>query len=91
MGFDMSIAVACVVGADSRTLRRDLQRETPPGLSKRDVKVLRSVQRRAHYLDKGFHICGMRFGWTFIIGACTSIPWWAEQQLYDRRAAYRLR
>ncbi|PIL35609.1 hypothetical protein GSI_02337 [Ganoderma sinense ZZ0214-1] len=45
-----------------------LQRGTPPGLSKRDVKVLKSVQRRAHYLDKGFYICGMRFGWTFIIG-----------------------
>ena len=72
MGFDMSTAVACVAGADSRALRRGLQRETPPGLSKRDVKVLRSVQRRAHYLDKGFHICGMRFGWTFIIGACVS-------------------
>ena len=68
----MGAAVACVAGADSRTLRRDLQRETPPGLSKRDVKVLRSVQRRAHYLDKGFHICGMRFGWTFIIGAFAS-------------------
>jgi hypothetical protein len=25
------------------------------------------VKRRAHYLDKGFHICGMRFGWTFFI------------------------
>ena len=48
---------------------RDMQRETPPGLSTRDAKILRSVQRRAHYLDKGFHICGMRFGWTFIIGA----------------------
>jgi len=26
------------------------------------------VQRRAHYLDKGFNLCGLRFGWTFIIG-----------------------
>lgn len=26
------------------------------------------MQRRAHYLDKGFSICGFRFGWTFIIG-----------------------
>ena len=26
------------------------------------------MQRRAHYLDKGFSICGLRFGWTFIIG-----------------------
>ena len=60
--------MACMAGADSRTLRRGLQCETPPGLSKRDVKVLRSVQRRAHYLDKGFSLCGLRFGWTFIIG-----------------------
>jgi hypothetical protein len=45
------------------------QREIPPGLSKRDVKILKSVKRRAHYLDKGFSMCGMRFGWTFIIGA----------------------
>ena len=45
-----------------------MQRQTPPGLSARDAKILRSVQRRAHYLDKGFHLCGMRFGWTFVIG-----------------------
>jgi len=25
------------------------------------------VKRRAHYLDKGFHLCGLRFGWTFFI------------------------
>ena len=40
----------------------------PPGLSKRDAKILKSVKRRAHYLDKGFRICGMRFGWTFVVG-----------------------
>lgn len=54
-----------------------MQRESPPGLSTRDAKILKSVQRRAHYLDKGFSICGLRFGWTFVIGAsnvglCTS-------------------
>ncbi|CAA7266808.1 unnamed protein product [Cyclocybe aegerita] len=43
------------------------KRELPPGLSKRDQAILRSVKKRAHYLDKGFHICGMRFGWTFFI------------------------
>ncbi|EJF64979.1 hypothetical protein DICSQDRAFT_100518 [Dichomitus squalens LYAD-421 SS1] len=53
---------------DDKGRQRRRRRETPPGLSKRDVKVLRSVQRRAHYLDKGFSICGMRFGWTFVIG-----------------------
>lgn len=50
------------------TLLASLQRAVPPGLSARDAKILKSVQRRAHYLDKGFSICGFRFGWTFIIG-----------------------
>ncbi|KAI0784514.1 hypothetical protein C8Q75DRAFT_779193 [Abortiporus biennis] len=49
-----------------RTKRR--KRELPPGLSARDAKLLKSVNKRAHYLDKGFSICGFRFGWTFIIG-----------------------
>jgi len=44
------------------------KRALPPGLSSRDAMILKSVQRRAHYLDKGFSVCGMRFGWTFIIG-----------------------
>jgi hypothetical protein len=44
------------------------QRELPPGLSKRDEKILRSVRRRAHYLDKGFKVGPFRFGWTFWIG-----------------------
>lgn len=26
------------------------------------------MRSRAHYLDKGFNLCGLRFGWTFIIG-----------------------
>jgi len=52
--------------AKGRTKRR--RREIPPGLSKRDADILMSVKKRAHYLDKGFHICGMRFGWTVIIG-----------------------
>ena len=46
----------------------NIQRELPPGLSARDAAILRSVKKRAHYLDKGFRICGIRFGWTFIIG-----------------------
>ena len=40
----------------------------PPGLSARDAAILRSVMKRAHYLDKGFSLCGIRFGWTFVIG-----------------------
>ncbi|RDX57329.1 hypothetical protein OH76DRAFT_1395122 [Lentinus brumalis] len=53
---------------DKKGRQRRRKRETPPGLSARDAKILKSVQRRAHYLDKGFHMCGMRFGWTFLIG-----------------------
>ncbi|KAG2347862.1 hypothetical protein BDR05DRAFT_987233 [Suillus weaverae] len=53
---------------DNRGKQRRRKRAIPPGLSARDVKILKSVQRRAHYLDKGFSICGLRFGWTFIIG-----------------------
>ncbi|KAK0214017.1 hypothetical protein IW262DRAFT_1408112 [Armillaria fumosa] len=56
------------VYTDDRGKQRRKKRELPPGLSKRDMKILRSIKHRAHYLDKGFHICGFRFGWTFIIG-----------------------
>jgi len=49
-----------------RTKRR--RREIPPGLSARDAKILKKVQRRAHYLDKGMSLCGFRVGWTFWIG-----------------------
>ena len=34
----------------------------------RDAKILQSVKKRAHYLDKGFSIGGLHFGWTFVIG-----------------------
>lgn len=53
---------------DEKGKKKRRRREIPPGLSKRDAAILRSVKKRAHYLDKGFHVCGMRFGWTFIIG-----------------------
>lgn len=44
------------------------QRQLPPGLSARDARILRKLQSRAHYLDKGFSFFGLRFGWTFLIG-----------------------
>lgn len=53
---------------DKKGRERRRKRELPPGLSERDARILRSVKRRAHYLDKGFNLCGLRFGWTFIIG-----------------------
>ncbi|KAG9095372.1 hypothetical protein FRC06_009858 [Ceratobasidium sp. 370] len=53
---------------DERGRKMRRKRELPPGLSKRDAAILRKVKSRAHYLDKGFSVCGMRFGWTFVIG-----------------------
>ncbi|KAF9481940.1 hypothetical protein BDN70DRAFT_875732 [Pholiota conissans] len=53
---------------DAKGKQKRRKRELPPGLSKRDARILQSVKRRAHYLDKGFNFCGMRFGWTFFIG-----------------------
>ncbi|EGF98823.1 uncharacterized protein MELLADRAFT_73507 [Melampsora larici-populina 98AG31] len=44
------------------------KRDVPPGLSKKEEKILRKVRKRAHRLDKGFSLCGFRFGWTAIIG-----------------------
>lgn len=40
----------------------------PQGLSKHEEKILLKIKKRAHHLDKGFKLCGIRFGWTFIIG-----------------------
>ncbi|KAK7690994.1 hypothetical protein QCA50_006097 [Cerrena zonata] len=53
---------------DKKGKERRRKRELPPGLSKRDAKILKSVKKRAHHLDKGFSLCGLRFGWTFVIG-----------------------
>lgn len=44
------------------------KRALPPGLSKRDARILRTLMSRAHYLDKGFSIGGLRFGYTFLVG-----------------------
>ncbi|KAF8434117.1 hypothetical protein L210DRAFT_3554086 [Boletus edulis BED1] len=53
---------------DAKGKQRRKKRDVPPGISPRDAKILKTVQRRARYLDKSFNICGLRFGWTFIIG-----------------------
>lgn len=51
---------------------RSRKRALPTGLSKKDLKILKSVRRRAHYLDKGFSVCGFRFGWSAIFGLIRS-------------------
>jgi len=52
---------------DKKGREKRRKRDIPPGLSKRDAEILKSVNRRAHYLDKGFNICGLHFGWTFLL------------------------
>ena len=37
-------------------------------MTSRDARILKTVQRWARCLDKNFNLCGLRFGWTFIIG-----------------------
>lgn len=51
---------------DGKQKRR--KRPLPPGLTRKQAKLLKKIKKRAHYLDKGFSICGFRFGWTFFIG-----------------------
>jgi len=53
---------------DTRGRKKKRRRQLPPGLSKRDADILKKVKTRAHYLDKGFNLCGLRFGYTGIIG-----------------------
>ena len=53
---------------DDTGKKQTKKREIPLGLSKKDQAVLKKLRKRAYYLDKGFTICGFRFGYTFIFG-----------------------
>lgn len=53
---------------DNKGRQRRRKREVPPGLSKRDARILKSVKKRAHRLDTGINLCGFRIGWTFFVG-----------------------
>ncbi|KAJ5893462.1 hypothetical protein N7495_005153 [Penicillium taxi] len=45
------------------------RKAVPPGLSEHDAKVLTQVKRRAYRLDYClFNLCGVRFGWSSVIG-----------------------
>ncbi|KAF8637751.1 hypothetical protein AX17_002593, partial [Amanita inopinata Kibby_2008] len=52
---------------DSKGKKRRSKRTPPPGLSKRDARILTTLQTRAHHLDKCFSLCGLRFGWSFFL------------------------
>ncbi|GAA98430.1 uncharacterized protein L969DRAFT_61535 [Mixia osmundae IAM 14324] len=43
-------------------------RPMPEGLTKQEQKILGKIRRRARRLDRGFSLCGFRFGYTAILG-----------------------
>ncbi|KAF5516866.1 putative membrane protein [Colletotrichum siamense] len=46
----------------------------PPGISAKDGEVLTKVKRRAYRLDMSlFSLCGVRFGWSSVIGIVPAI------------------
>ncbi|MCJ1329457.1 hypothetical protein MMC10_006137 [Thelotrema lepadinum] len=44
------------------------KKATPPGLTKKEEKVLKKVTRRAYRLDNCLNICGIRLGWGVVAG-----------------------
>jgi hypothetical protein len=57
---------------DGRTSHKNTKKRRkalPQGISEHDGKVLTKVKRRAHRLDVSlFNFCGIRFGWSSVIG-----------------------
>lgn len=50
------------------------KRALPPGLTPQEEKVLSTVKRRAYRLDLClFSLCGLRFGWSSVIGLIPAI------------------
>ena len=47
---------------------RKQKKPVPEGISAHDAKVLTKVKRRAYRLDNAINICGIKFGWSSIIG-----------------------
>lgn len=46
--------------------RRD--RKLPDFIPKHDLKILKSVKRKAYRLDLALSLCGLRIGWAAVIG-----------------------
>lgn len=45
------------------------KKQHPRGMSDHDVKLFNRAKRRAYRLDESlFHCCGIRFGWSSVIG-----------------------
>ncbi|APA10851.1 hypothetical protein SS1G_03491 [Sclerotinia sclerotiorum 1980 UF-70] len=60
------------VPSKKKTQRR--RKAIPAGISEKDAKILTKVKRRAYRLDMSlFNFCGIRFGWSSVIGLVPAI------------------
>ncbi|KAE8444891.1 hypothetical protein EG329_014139 [Mollisiaceae sp. DMI_Dod_QoI] len=61
-------------GRPSSKKGKKRRKALPPGISDHDAKVLTKVKRRAYRLDMSlFNCCGIRFGWSSVIGIIPAI------------------
>ncbi|KAF8854661.1 hypothetical protein BDZ45DRAFT_676763 [Acephala macrosclerotiorum] len=61
-------------GRPSSKKGKKRRKALPPGISEHDAKVLTKVKRRAYRLDMSlFNCCGIRFGWSSVIGIIPAI------------------
>lgn len=61
-------------GKTEVTYKRKGKKPIPSGLSNNDAQVLKGVRSRAYHLDMSlFSFCGIRFGWSSVIGLVPAI------------------
>ncbi|KAA8568180.1 hypothetical protein EYC84_008574 [Monilinia fructicola] len=61
-------------GVPSKKKTQKRRKAIPAGISDKDAKILTKVKRRAYRLDMSlFNCCGIRFGWSSVIGLVPAI------------------
>ncbi|TGO29741.1 hypothetical protein BPAE_0011g00120 [Botrytis paeoniae] len=61
-------------GVPSKKKTQKRRKAIPAGISEKDAKILTKVKRRAYRLDMSlFNCCGIRFGWSSVIGLVPAI------------------
>jgi len=69
-----SVPATRLDGTPSTTKMKRKRKALPPGISEHDGKILTKVKRRAYRLDMSlFTCCGIRFGWSSVIGIIPAI------------------
>lgn len=69
-----SVPATRLDGTPSTTKTKRVRKALPPGISEHDAKILTKVKRRAYRLDMSlFNCCGIRFGWSSVIGFVPAI------------------